>query len=108
MSNEPAPPFAVERRPDPDAATALAATATAFLSWYFHVTCGACRRAAYVNHVPFLLDGWAEPRCARSWRRSAVRCGGTRLAPVELVSRLDVQTGDGPIRRVRLVGDELG
>jgi hypothetical protein len=95
-----------DRRPDPDAATALGATVAAFPSWYFHLVCGGCRHAAHVSQVALLLDGWAERRVfevVASLR--CARCGsGRRPGVVEPVSRLDAQTGAGPIRRLRLRG----
>ena len=91
-----------ERRPDPDPATALAATVAAFPSWHFRTVCRGCGRAAHVSQVGLLLDGWAERRVSEVVR--SLRCGscGGRPATVELVSRFDAQTGGGPIRRVRL------
>ena len=91
-----------ERRPDPDAPTALAATVSAFPSWHFRTVCRGCGRAAHLSQVGLLIEGLGERRVSEASLRCS-SCGG-RPASVELVSRFDAQTGGGPIRRVRLVG----
>jgi hypothetical protein len=92
-----------ERRPDPDRATALAATVAAFPSWYFHSVCGGCGRRAYVSQTGLLLEGWGERRVCEVVASLRCKGCGQRPAVAELVNRLDAH-GDGPIRRVRLAG----
>ncbi len=109
LPDEPIPPVFwhpydhPERRPDPDQATALAATVAAFPSWYFHSECRGCGRTAYLSQVRLRINGLGSRRIADVVASLRCKRCGQGPASVVLENRLDAQGRSyGPIRRVRL------